>query len=144
MVIYQRCSRLRSELRSFRSLCFLPETMNLLCPIRALKIYLECSALFRQSDQLFVCFGKRTKGRPVTKQRLSRWIVDAITLAYSSLGLHCPIGVRALAECPSQKYVRRPAGPHRPHLLGFITWKSLPYRHRPFLLEWTRTLTGGK
>ncbi len=71
------------------------QELNLLCPIRALKIYLERSTLFRQSDQLFVCFGNRTKGRPVTKQRLSRWIVDAITLACSSLGLHCPIGVRA-------------------------------------------------
>ncbi len=36
-----------------------------------------------------------------------------------------------------------PAGPRRPHLLGFITWKSLPYRHGSFLLELTRTLTGG-
>ncbi len=71
------------------------QELNSLCPIRALKIYLEHSALFRQSDQLFVCFGNRTKGRPVTKQRRSRWIVDAITLAYSFLGLHCPIGVRA-------------------------------------------------
>ncbi len=32
---------------------------------------------------------------PVTKQGISRWLVDAITLAYSSLGLQCPIGVRA-------------------------------------------------
>ncbi len=71
------------------------QELNLLCPIRALKIYLERSALFRQSDQLFVCFGNRTEGRPVTKQRLSRWIVDAITLPYSSLGLHCSIGVQA-------------------------------------------------
>ncbi len=70
------------------------QELKLLCPIRALKIYLEHSALFRQSDQLFVCFGKRTTGCPVTKQRLSRWIVDAITLAYSSLGLYFPTGVR--------------------------------------------------
>ncbi len=53
------------------------QELKLLCPIRALKIYLERSALFRQSDQLFVCFCSRTKGRPVMKQRLSRWIVDA-------------------------------------------------------------------
>ncbi len=37
----------------------------------------------------------RAKGGPVTKQRISRWLVDAITLAYSSLGLQCIIGVRA-------------------------------------------------
>ncbi|KAI2664125.1 ORF V: Enzymatic polyprotein [Labeo rohita] len=70
------------------------QELSLLCPVRALRLYIERSASFRQSDQLFVCFGGHHKGQPVTKQRLSRWIVDAITLAYSSLGLECPIGVR--------------------------------------------------
>ncbi|CAM4610191.1 unnamed protein product [Leuciscus chuanchicus] len=68
---------------------------NLLCPVRALRIYLERSASFRQSEQLFVCFGGRSKGSPVTKQRLSRWIVDAISLAYTSVGQVCPIGIKA-------------------------------------------------
>ncbi len=49
----------------------------------------------RKSEQIFVGFGNRAKGSPVTKQIISRWLVDAITLAYSSLGLQCPIGVRA-------------------------------------------------
>ncbi len=57
------------------------QCLNLLCPVRALRIYIECSALFRQSEQSFVCFGGRTKGSPVTKQRLSRRISYAITLA---------------------------------------------------------------
>ncbi|KAL0192323.1 hypothetical protein M9458_010619, partial [Cirrhinus mrigala] len=48
-----------------------------------------------QSEQLFVYFGGHNKGHPVTKQRISRWIVNAIMLAYSSLGLQCPIRVRA-------------------------------------------------
>ncbi len=43
------------------------QELKLLYSIRAVKIYLECSALFRQLDQLFVCYGNRTKGRPVTK-----------------------------------------------------------------------------
>jgi hypothetical protein len=68
---------------------------NLLCPVRALRMYIERSAPFRQTEQLFVCFGGRTKGSPVTKHRISRWLVDAIALAYSSLGLQSPIGVRA-------------------------------------------------
>ncbi len=71
------------------------QELKLLCPIRALIIYLEHSALFRLSDQLLVCFGNHTKRRPVMKQKLSRWIVDAITLAYLFSGLHCPIGERA-------------------------------------------------
>ncbi len=69
--------------------------LNRLCPVRALRIYIEHSTPFRQSEQLFVCFGCHTKGSPVTKQRLSRWIIDAIKLAYSSLGQLCPMGVRA-------------------------------------------------
>ncbi len=69
--------------------------LNLLCSVRALKNYIERSAPFRQLEQFFVCFGDRTTGSPVTKQRLSRWIIDAITLAYSSLGQQCPMGVRA-------------------------------------------------
>ena len=31
----------------------------------------------------------------VSKQSLSRWIVDAIALAYTVKGLQCPLGVRA-------------------------------------------------
>ncbi len=69
--------------------------LSLLCPVRARRIYFERSAPFRHTEQLFVSFGNRTKGHPVTKQRFSKWIVDAVMLAYSSLGLQCPIGVRA-------------------------------------------------
>ncbi len=69
--------------------------LSLLCPVRALRIYFERSAPFRRTEQLFVSFGNRAKGHPVTKQRLSKWIVDAVMLAYFSLGLQCPIGIRA-------------------------------------------------
>ncbi len=63
------------------------------CPVRALRIYIDRSASFQQSDQLFVCYGS-TKGRAVSKQRLSYWIVDAITEAYASQGLECPLHIR--------------------------------------------------
>ncbi|KAL0201208.1 hypothetical protein M9458_004395, partial [Cirrhinus mrigala] len=53
------------------------QELNLLCLVKVLRMYIE------------------RKGHPVTKQRLSRWIVHAIMLAYSSLGLQCPVGVRA-------------------------------------------------
>ncbi|XDV39230.1 hypothetical protein PO909_008494 [Leuciscus waleckii] len=48
-----------------------------------------------QTEQLFVSFYGRSKGLAVSKQSLSRWIVDAIALAYASKGLQCPLGVRA-------------------------------------------------
>ncbi len=41
------------------------QEFNFLCPVRALRIYIERSAPFRQSEKLFVCFGGRTKGSPV-------------------------------------------------------------------------------
>ncbi len=56
--------------------------LSLLCPVRALRIYFERSAPFRHTEQLFVSFGNRTKGHPVTKQRLSKWIVDAVILFF--------------------------------------------------------------
>ncbi len=64
------------------------------CPVRALRIYIDRSASFRQSDQLFVCYGGCARGRAVSKQRLSHWIVDAITAAYTSHGLECPLHIR--------------------------------------------------
>ncbi len=42
--------------------------------------------------QLFVCF---EKGVPETKQTMSWWVVETITLTYESSGLQSPIGVRA-------------------------------------------------
>ncbi len=72
-----------------------PINTLLLCPVHVVRTYIEHSRQFRLLEQLFVCFGGRTKGLPVSKQRLSHWIVNAIALAYSSEGVECPIGVRA-------------------------------------------------
>ncbi len=76
---------------------FLPPMVSqesMFCPVRALRVYIERSASYRKSEQIFVAFCKRAKGGPVTKQIISRWLVDAITLAYSSLWLQCPIIVK--------------------------------------------------
>ncbi len=70
------------------------QELSLLCVVRALRVYIEHSASYRKSEQFFVGFGNRAKG-PVTKKGISRWLVDAITLAHFSLGLQCPRGVRA-------------------------------------------------
>ncbi len=64
------------------------------CPVRALRIYIDRSASFRQSNQLFVCYGGCARGRAVSKQRLFHWIVDAITAAYTNQGLECPLHIR--------------------------------------------------
>ncbi len=61
---------------------FLPKRViggNLLCPIRALSIYLD--------NQLFVSWASSHRGKPPCHQRLSNWVVEAgwIILAYKSL-----------------------------------------------------------
>ena len=69
--------------------------LALLCPVRALRTYVDRTRCLRTSDQLFVCYGGQQKGKAVSKQRLSHWIVDAIVLAYQARDLPCPLGVRA-------------------------------------------------
>lgn len=69
--------------------------LHMLCPVRALRAYLSRTLSFRKADQLFVSWSGPHKGKPITKQRLSHWIVEAITLAYSSKGLESPVGLRA-------------------------------------------------
>ncbi|KAI2654738.1 Aflatoxin B1 aldehyde reductase member 2 [Labeo rohita] len=64
-------------------------------PVCTLRIYVEQTQSFRRSEQLFVCFGGQQKGNAVSKQRLTHWVVDAITLAYQCQGEPCPLGVRA-------------------------------------------------
>ncbi|KAL0149886.1 hypothetical protein M9458_054817, partial [Cirrhinus mrigala] len=66
-----------------------------LCPVRALRVYVNRTSQFRSSEQLFVCFAGAKNGGALSKQRLSHWIVEAVRLAYDSQGLVCPIGVRA-------------------------------------------------
>ncbi|KAI2642399.1 ORF V: Enzymatic polyprotein [Labeo rohita] len=72
-----------------------PPRLGLLCPVRALRIYVDRTRSFRRSEQLFVCFGGLQKGNVVSKQRLAHWVVDAITLVYQCQGEPCPLGVRA-------------------------------------------------
>ncbi len=62
----------------------------LLCPVRALRTYVDCTRSFRSSEKLFVCHGGQQKGKAVSKQRLAHWIV---ALVYQ--GEPCPLGVRA-------------------------------------------------
>lgn len=69
------------------------ERLHFLCPVRALKAYIDRSAPLRTSDQLFVSWVKPHKS--ISKQRLSHWIVEAIVLAYTSMGKVPPAELRA-------------------------------------------------
>lgn len=50
---------------------------------------------FRTAKQLFVCYRGQQKGKAVSKQRMSHWIVDTITLAYQKQGLPCLLKLKA-------------------------------------------------
>ena len=58
------------------------ERAHLLCPVRALRLYIQATQGIRRSEQLFVCYGGKSKGCALSKQRLSHWVVDAIKKAY--------------------------------------------------------------
>ncbi len=42
--------------------------LALLCPVTALRIYVDRTRSFRSSDQLFICHGGQQKGKAVSKQ----------------------------------------------------------------------------
>ena len=72
------------------------EDLSTLCPVRALRAYVERTQPLRGAGtQLFVCYGGRRLGLPLSKQRLSHWLVDAISAAYVDLGQPVPENVVA-------------------------------------------------
>ncbi len=66
---------------------------NFLCPVRALDAYVHRAALWRKHEQLFLCFGPPNKGSPASKQRMSKRVVEAISLAYESAGQPSPMAL---------------------------------------------------
>lgn len=73
------------------------EKLNLLCPVRALHwTHTFTGLLSGGSPSSYLCaLVHPEKVLPATKQTLSRWIVDAISLAYEHQGLPSPVAVRA-------------------------------------------------
>ncbi len=71
--------------------------LALLCPVRALRLYIDRIQSLRTSDQLFVCYGGQQKVKAVSKQRMAHWIVDAIALAYQAQSVPCLLRLHAHA-----------------------------------------------
>lgn len=69
--------------------------LHLICPVRALRRYISCTQQIRHTDQLFICYGDSVQGQAVSKQRLAKWVVRLIELAYHSAGMPPPQGVVA-------------------------------------------------
>ena len=86
-----------TELAAFHPPPFASEEdrrLHCLCPVRALRLYVQRTAAPDRPCQLFVSLGPKS-GKAVAKSTLSRWIVDAIRLAYTSRGAAVPDGLRA-------------------------------------------------
>ncbi len=71
------------------------EKLHMLCPVWALKLYVDYSKVSRKSLQLLVCFGAGRRGLATLKQRISHWVRDAISLAYEARNLPLPLSLRA-------------------------------------------------
>lgn len=69
--------------------------LNCRCPVRALRAYVDRTSAIRQGSQLFVSRAPPRVGKPISSQRLSHWIVDAISMAYECKSMHPPAGLRA-------------------------------------------------
>ena len=75
--------------------------LRCLCVRRVLKYYIERTTIYRpkaSSPQLFLTYGggrEKKKGTPVSKTRISKWLVECIQLAYESMDLEPPQGVKA-------------------------------------------------
>ncbi len=95
-----------------------------LCPVRALRTYVDRTAQWRGSDQLFVCFGGKSKGSAVTKQRMSHWIVEAISLAYEAHGLTSPPGIRAHSTRAVAYFQAFLKGSSREDVCAAVGWSS--------------------
>ncbi len=116
------------EVFSHFSHAFLPsptrDQVTCLCPVRALRTYVDRTAQWRGSDQLFVCFGSKSKGSAVTKQRMSHWIVEAISLAYKACSLTSPLRLRAhstRAVASSQAFLK---GSSMEEICAVAGWSS--------------------
>ena len=66
-----------------------------LCPVRALSEHKRRTKPLGKSDQLFVCFRTSCLGRPLSKCRLSHWVVDTIQQGYTLSGAPAPSRIRA-------------------------------------------------
>ncbi len=129
------------------------EKHSLLCPVQALDAYIHRAAMWRKNEQLLVCFGPPNKGSPASKQRMSKWVVEAISLAYESASQPSPMAVRshstrsmAASKALISGVALQEAGPHRTHSSDFILWTwtlpQVPRCSRPSAARFISHRTG--
>jgi len=101
--------------------------LRLLCVRRTLKYYLERSRPLRKdagSIQLFIAYGKKDLGNPISRQRLSRWLVETIQFAYVSQGLPVPQGIKGHQTRKQAASIAELAGAAPSTICDAATWAS--------------------
>ncbi len=111
---------------------------NLLCPVQALDAYVHRAAPWHKNEQLFVCFGPPNKGYPASKQKMSKWVVEAISLAYESAGQPSPMAVRSYSTRSMAASKALISGVALQEVCDAVGWSS-PHTFVRFIL-WTWTL----
>ena len=66
------------------------EEFSLLCPVRALRIYLDKTRRVRQCDRLFVSFAAGREGQPIRAPTMATWLRRVIVDAYEVAGIPAP------------------------------------------------------
>ena len=73
------------------------QELRKLCVRSSLNAYWRATKVHRAgtgASQLFLCYGKKALGQPVSKQRISQWLKEVIQDCYTRRGLPPPKGVK--------------------------------------------------
>jgi len=101
--------------------------LRLLCVRRALKYYLERARQHRKDEtsiQLFIAYGKKDLGKPISRQRLSRWLVETIQYAYTVQNLPVPRGIKGHQTRKQAASIAELAGASPSTICDAATWAS--------------------
>ena len=66
------------------------DTLRVLCPVRALRLYLEKTKDIRSDNQLLVSYQAGKQGIAVSSRTISRWIKQTILFCYAHMGRRVP------------------------------------------------------
>lgn len=80
------------------------ENLLSLCLVRVLRAYMSKMQSLKRTQQLFVFYDGKKLGLPVSKKRLSHWMLDTISQAYMGQGQLAPGGVATSWSGPERCY----------------------------------------
>ena len=66
-------------------------TSPFLCPVRAVRLYMQRTSGSRRTQQLLVAYGGGSPRSALSSQRLPHWLRDGIALANQTMGKRAPM-----------------------------------------------------